>query len=246
MAPRLPLRPLTGLVRGAGVMLCLGAASHAAAEEIVGAEFAGPTQRYAHGVLGDAIEYSELVIQTRDGNNRIQYRATLPSDHVFEDLTPRLWDITGDGEPEVVVVETDMARGGSLAVYDETGKVAETAHIGRSNRWLAPVAAADFDGDGRVEVAFVDRPHLAKTLRIFEWDGVGLRLDAEVSGLTNHRIGDAFFSSGMRDCGTGPEMVTADADWSDLMVIRFVEEWQVRSLGAFTPERLAEALDCGL
>ncbi|MCF2904409.1 VCBS repeat-containing protein [Octadecabacter sp. CECT 8868] len=246
MAPRHPLRPLTGLVRGAGVMLCLGAASQTASQEIVGAEFAGSTERYAHGVLGDAIEYSELVIQTRDGNNRIQYRVTLPSDHVFEDLTPRLWDITGDGEPEVVVVETDMARGGSLAVYDETGKVAETAHIGRSNRWLAPVAAADFDGDGRVEVAFVDRPHLAKTLRIFEWDGAGLSLDTEVSGLTNHRIGDAFFSSGMRDCGTGPEMITADADWSDLMVIRFDEEWQVQSLGGFTPERLATALDCGL
>jgi len=246
MAPRLPVRALKGLVRGAGLAACLGLAGAAAAEPVVGATFEGPTDRYGHGVLGDAIEFGELVIETEDWSNRTRYRVTLPVDHVFEDLEPRLWDITGDGEPEVVVIETDMALGGSLAVYDQTGKIAETPHIGRPNRWLAPVGAADFDGDGRIEVAFVDRPHLAKTLRVFEWDGTALVLDTEIVGLTNHRIGDAFISSGVRDCGDGAAMVMADADWSDLMVVSFGGVWEVRSLGFYSHERLAAALECQL
>lgn len=217
----------------------------AAAEVIVGAYFEGPTTRYAHGVLGDAVEFSILVIETEDWSHRVRYRAELPMDHVFEDIEPRLWDITGDSTPEVVVIETDMALGGSLAVYNETGKIAETPHIGRSNRWLAPIGAADLDGDGRIEVAFIDRPHLAKVLRVFEWDGDNLVLDGEIAGLTNHRIGEDFISGGFRDCGRGPELVTADADWSDVMATTMQGGvLKTRSLGAFSASSLAAALDC--
>lgn len=244
MAPRLRAWALKGLARGAGLAVCAGLAGAAAAETIVGASFDAPTTRYGHGVLGDAIEYGALVIEVEDWANTVRYRVTLPQDHVFEDLEPRLWDITGDGSPEVVVIETDMRLGGSLAVYDETGKISETDHIGRTNRWLAPVGAADFDGDGRIEVAFVDRPHLAKVLRIFEWDGIALVLDTEIGGLTNHRIGEDFISGGVRDCGDGPEMVTADADWSDVMVTSFDAGWSAQSVGAYSPERIAETLGC--
>lgn len=246
MAPRLPLRALSGVARGALLAACLGLAGQATAETVVGASFDGPTTRYAHGILGDAVEFGELVIETEDWANRVRYRVTLPTDHVFEDLEPRLWDITGDGSPEVVVIETDMALGGSLAVYDQTGKIAETPHIGRPNRWLSPVGAADFDGDGRIEVAFVDRPHLAKTLRIFEWDGSGLVLETEISGLTNHRIGEDFISGGLRECGDGPQMVTANANWSQVMVISFSDGWQVRPVAAFSHAAMDAALNCDL
>ncbi len=247
MAPRQPMCTLGRFVRGAGLAACMGLAGAAAAETIVGAQYEGPTSRYAHAILGDAIEFTTLVIETEDWAHKVRYRIELPADHVFEDLSPRLWDITGDGAPEVVVIETDMALGGSLAIYDATGKIAETAHIGRRNRWLAPVAAADLDGDGRIEVAFVDRPHLAKVLRVFEWDGAQLVLDAELGGLTNHRIGEDFISGGLRRCGAGPELVTADADWSDVMVTTMAGgTLHTRSIGAFSVENLAAALACGL
>ncbi|MCF2870156.1 VCBS repeat-containing protein [Octadecabacter sp. G9-8] len=238
------MRAWRGLVRSAWLTACLGLAGAAGAETIIGATFQGPTDRYGHAILGDAIEYSELVIETEDWANTTRYRITLPFDHVFEDVMPRLWDITGDGKPEVVVIETDVSLGGSLAVYDQTGLIAQTDHIGRSNRWLAPVGAADFDEDGRIEVAFVDRPHLAKVLRIFEWDGVALVLDGEVEGLTNHRIGQDFISGGLRDCGAGPQMVTADRDWSDVMVTSYDGGWITRSVGPFSPDWLAAVLRC--
>ena len=246
MAPRRPLWAFLRAMRGAGFTACLGFAGPVAGETIVGARFEGPTTRYSHGVLGDAVEFTTLVIMTEDWSHRVRYPKTLPQDHVFEDVEPRLWDITGDGRPEVVVIETDMSLGGSLAVYDETGKIAETPHIGRSNRWLAPVGAADLDGDGRVEVAFVDRPHLAKNLRVFEWNGGELVLDAELGGLTNHRIGEDFISGGLRDCGQGPELVMADTDWSDIMAIRMrAGALQARSIGRFSPSALNAALVCG-
>jgi len=251
VAPRSPFFQFNRCVRGAVKTLCLGlagagyAAGPGFAETIVGASFEGPTARYSHGVLGDSIEFSELVIETEDWAHHVRYRIVLDDDHVFEDLEPRLWDITGDGAPEIVVIETDIGLGGSLAVYDQTGKIAETDHIGRSNRWLAPVGAADLDGDGRVEVAFIDRPHLAKVLRVFEWNGSELVLDAELGGLTNHRIGEDFISGGLRDCGDEPQLVTADADWSDVMVISMTGSvLQARSVGAFSEAALADVLAC--
>ncbi len=247
VAPRLPLGALHRCVRGATATLCMGLATQVAAETIVGAQFEGPTTRYTHGVLGDAVEFTTLVIETEDWAHKQRYTIELPDDHVFEDVQPRLWDITGNGRPEVVVIETDMGLGGSLAVYDQSGKIAETPHIGRRNRWLAPVGAGDLDGDGRIEVAFVDRPHLAKVLRVFEWTGSDLVLDAELGGLTNHRIGEDFIGGGLRDCGSGPELVTADADWSDVMVTTMADGGlEARSVGPFSASALMRALDCQL
>lgn len=250
MAPRHTVWGVLRLMRGARVAVCVGltapvVVADVAAETIVGAHFEGPTTQYAHGVLGDAIEFTTLVIEVEDWSNTVRYRTQLPETHVFEDVEPRLWDITGDGKPEVVVIETDMSLGGSLAVYDQTGKIAETAHIGRTHRWLAPVGAADLDDDGRIEVAFVDRPHLAKILRVFEWDGTALVLDAEMGGLTNHQIGEDFISGGVRACANGPELVTADANWSDIMATTLQGGvLQTRSVGAFSAAAMDDALNC--
>jgi len=254
-APRQTLQALRGLARGAGPAVCLGLAGAAWADviidEVVGAGFRGETDAYHHCILGDCIEWSALEIVGRAPDGTQTSRVfEAGAGFVFEDTGVRFWDVTGDGQFEVVVILTSLTSltlGASLAVYNAEGLIAQTPHIGQTQRWLAPVGAADFDGDGRIEVAFVDRPHLAKTLRVFEWDGAGLVLDAELAGLTNHRIGENFISSGVRACGAGPEMVTADADWSELMVTRMDGgTLAARSLGAYSPERLAAALDCGL
>lgn len=178
--------------------------------DIVQANYTQPTDRYAHGILGDAIEFGGLVLTLSDGRKRT---ITLPQSRVFEDVAPRLADVDADGKHEVVVVETHRDQGAQLAIYDETGKIASTPHIGRSNRWLAPVAAADLDGDGFIELAYIDRPHLAKILRVWRFKDNALIHVADLPGLTNHRIGERDIGGGLRDCGQGPEMITASADW---------------------------------
>jgi hypothetical protein len=108
----------------------------------------------------------------------------------------------------VVVVETDPDLGAQLAVYalrqGALVKAAATPHIGQRFRWLAPVGVADLNGDGVTDIAYVDRPHLAKTLRVWSWAPGGLTEIAALEGVTNHRIGDEVIWGGLRDCGRGP------------------------------------------
>ena len=71
-----------------------------------------------------------------------------------------------------------------------------------------------------MELAYIDRPHLAKTLMIWRYKDQTLTQIAKKSGLTNHRIGETYISGGIRDCGTGPEIISADGNWQKLVATR--------------------------
>lgn len=218
VARRLVVRSLGGPIRRALLAACLLPASQGVAQQITGAQYTNPTTRYAHGVLGDAIEHGSLVLQMSDGG---EVTITLPETDVFEDTEPRLFDVNGDGASEVIVVQSNQSLGAKLAIYDHEGLVADTPNIGLSNRWLAPLGAADLDGDGLVEVAFIDRPHLAKTLRIWRFEDGELKPLSDLRGYTNHRIGERDIAGGIRDCAGTQEMIVATADWSKLVAITF-------------------------
>lgn len=191
------------------------------------ARFAEPTTRYAHGVLGDAVEWGRLIFVQQPGAAGGAFAAgevVLPQERVFEDLRPRLYDLDRDGTLDVVVVESDARLGAQLAVYAMRDgvltKIAATPPIGRSFRWLAPLGAADLDGDGAIEIAYIDRPHLAKVLRVWRFAEGRLTEVAHRAGLTNHKIGEAFISGGLRACQGRPEIITADAAWRDIIATR--------------------------
>ena len=230
------------LVRGiAGLCLTVVPVMTTAAD-VQSARFAEPTERYGHGVLGDAVEYGALRLSDTNGRTVL---IRLPRDHVFEDITPRLADVDGDGTAEVVVIETDMAKGAALAIYGMAGKIAETPHIGRTHRWLAPIGVGDLDGDGRIELAYIDRPHLAKTLRIWRFENGALHHVVDQPGLTNHRIGWDYIPGGIRTCGGAAEMITASADWTQLMATSFNGKTvHSRSLGAYSAQAVKDALAC--
>ncbi|WP_238991728.1 FG-GAP repeat domain-containing protein [Gemmobacter caeruleus] len=183
------------------------------AETLVAARYAEPVARYDHHILGRLRDHGALVLTLRACGDCApeERRFRLPETHVFEDVAPRLWDVTGDGAPEAVVVETDIARGAALAIYGPAGRLAATAPIGQTHRWLAPAGAGDFDGDGRIEIAYVDRPHLRRELVFLRLDGPQLTEVARLPGYANHRIGEERILSGSRDCGAGAELVLPDA-----------------------------------
>ena len=222
------MRRWPGLLSGA----LLGLMPLAATAEIVSATYAEPTQRYQHGVFGETEEWGALAFELSSGQ-RIILR--LPETRVFEDIAPRLADVDGDGAPEMVVVETDIALGARLAIYDEAGFVAATPFIGQTHRWLAPIGAADLDGDGLVELAYIDRPHLARLLRVWRFEGGALVEVAQAEGLTNHRLGDPAISGGLRDCGEGPEMITADAPAACAFSALMAKEQVPRCTSAMLP-----------
>ena len=90
-----------------------------------------------------------------------------------------------------------MTAGASLAVYGERGgklrRLAATAAIGRPNRWLNVAGIADFDGDGRPEIAIVKTPHIGGKLEFWSYrnDGGAGRLvrRGTMAGFSNHFIG---------------------------------------------------------
>ena len=232
------MRLWPGLLFGA----LLGLMPLAASAEIVSASYTEPTQRYQHGVFGETEEWGALAFGLSDGQRMI---LRLPETRVFEDIVPRLADVDGDGAPEMIVVETDLSLGARLAIYDEAGLVAAKPFIGQTHRWLAPIGAADLEGDGLVELAYIDRPHLARLLRVWRFQDGTLVEVAQAEGLTNHRLGDPAIGGGLRDCGAGPEMITADARWSRLVASRLVGG---RIVSRFVAEGVdfAAALDCWL
>jgi len=194
------------------------------------ARLSGPTDAWDHDVLGGLPAWTYLEVGAVScGGCRHGYEggtARLTDGLVFEDVAPRLWDVTGDGRPEIVVVESHPKTGARLAVwiYSDIGgnlaRLAATEFIGQPHRWLAPAGIADFDGDGRLEIAYVDRPHLLKELVFVRLEGDRLVETLRLPGLSNHRIGDSFISGGLRDCGQGPELILASQDWTRVMRVR--------------------------
>lgn len=253
-APRPLSRPWHRLARGvfcaAALWLAGAAAALAQAVGLVAAWYAEPTDRYPHAVLGDAFEYGALAVRLQDGT---EHRAVLEPALVFEDIAPRLADLDGDGLAEIITVESDASAGARLAIWtvDRRGlrRLIATPHIGTRFRWLAPVGAADLDGDGAVEIAYIDRPHLAKTLRVWRFtrDGgrVTLALVAALGQLSNHRIGWDYIIGGLRDCGAGPEMILASGDWRAVMAVR-LEAGALRAirLGPYSAAAVSAARAC--
>jgi hypothetical protein len=170
-------------------------ATRAAGAGIVQAWYETPTTVYGHGILGDATEAATLAVRTRAGK-----RLTIGAGagHVFEDLTPRLADLDGDGRSEVITVRTDVRRGAAVAVYglvkNRLVMIASTKPIGRPNRWRNPaLTVADPIGRGRL-IAEVVTPHIGGTLNLWALEGSagsGFRLarHASARGFSNHVIG---------------------------------------------------------
>ncbi len=189
--------------------------------------FARPTRRYDHGVLGDAIEAASLKALMSD-DQILEVR--LPETSVFEDRTPRLADIDGDGQDEIIAVRSYLNSGAAVTLIGQVGAnlqiIAEAPSIGQPNRWLNPVGAADFDGDGTTEIAVVITPHIGGTLQLYEWQGDRLVKDLSARGFSNHAMGSRELGlSALADVNNDGivDMVLPDAGRASLVAVTFAQ-----------------------
>ena len=191
---------------------------------------AGPTSRYRHGVLGDELEASRLVVETRAGK-RLQ--VDLAPRLVFEDLEPRLVDIDGNSRDEIIVVESDKFLGASLAVYGiidgRLERIAATAFLGQPYRWLNPLGVGDFDGDGELDIALVATPHIGGILRLYRFETSDLSLFAEYPGISTHRMGSTELGLGRVVSATPrDQLLVPDQTRRVLMLLEWSpDQWQV-------------------
>ena len=157
---------------------------------IAEAWLADATTRYRHFVLGSRYEAGSLMVRQRNG---AVLRLSLTDGSVFEDRQPRLADLDGDGVDEVVLVRSYPGSGAALAVIGLRGGglavIAETPPTGRPNTWLNPVGIADFDGDGSLDIAYVQMPHVLGLLRVWTLRANGLVEIANMADASNHVIG---------------------------------------------------------
>jgi hypothetical protein len=195
-----------------------------------------PRSDYRHGVFGRIDDAGAITIAERQplAGVSTQVRAVPTKttvvesgpDAVFEDLEPRLADLDGDGAPEMVAVKSYLDKGSALAVIGkrdgEWKLLAETPPIGERHRWLAPAAIADFDGDGKPDIALVRTPHLEGVLQIWGWHDGKLVRKHEAAGYTNHVLGSTALDNAAAvdlDGDGRPELVIPTFDRKALAVL---------------------------
>lgn len=159
-------------------------------QDIQSAWLTSPTMRYPHTALGSATHAGSVTVQLASHQTRVY---ELPLNRVFEDLTPRLVDLDKDGKDELILIESDALRGSAVVVLGmRVGKLVEIArspHTGSTFRWLNIVGAADFDGDGKLDLAAVITPHIGGTLTLYHYRPPKLVAYASAMDVSNHLMG---------------------------------------------------------
>jgi hypothetical protein len=214
-----------------------------------------PTSRYPHTALGSPVHAGSLHALVAGPEGAVREVAySLPLHRVFEDRVPRLADLDGDGRDEIIVVESDAIRGAALLVFGlraqtpATGvpggastpallELARGPYAGAPFRWLNPVGVADFDGDGRLDIATVTTPHVGGVLTLHHFRPPSLEPYAKAMDVSNHRMGalEQRLAAIVELPGHRPTVIAPDMQLRALHALRCEAPGQWKELAELKP-----------
>lgn len=160
---------------------------------------------------------------------------TLPLNRVFEDRVPRLIDLDGDGRDEIIIIESDALKGSAVVVFGITTnpsskasgqtltELARSPQTGSTFRWLNPIGVADFDGDGKPDIASVTTPHVGGMLTLYHFRPPKLEPYAQAMDVSNHRMGDVEQQLAVivEQVGSRPTIIVPDMQLKALHALRW-------------------------
>ena len=167
-----------------------GGVATARSGDIRSAWYARPTGRYAHGVLGDAVEAGALMAALEDGRT---VELVLPETQVFEDITPRIADLDGNGSNEIIAIRASRDGGAAVVLYGLVAgslrEVGAGSENGRPNRWLN-IAGLIPRPDGGLTLYGVRTPHIGGRLFALDYaEGSVSERNDIARDVSNHVIG---------------------------------------------------------
>lgn len=153
------------------------------------AVLAGPdSRRYAHAVLGDAIEATRVLWLERHELDVLR-ELNLPAPHVFEDIALRPVVLPDEQHGRGLLTVRSGPDGGQLALVTADAARSQGLRlaalgdpVGGHHRWLAPTT------DGR-QLAAVHTPHIGGVLHVYQPKGNRLSRQRLHGDVSTHRIG---------------------------------------------------------
>jgi hypothetical protein len=193
-----------------------------------------PTARYPHPSMGSPVHAGS--VHVIDAATQRETSLKLSTQRVYEDLRVRLVDLDGDARDELVLIEADVERGAALVVLGLRGgqlvELARSAFVGLPLRWLNPVGFADFDADGRADIAAIITPHIGGTLVLYHYRPPQLVPFARAMDVSNHIMGDPELDLAtiITPPGQRPTIIVPDMTLRALHALRWISDAQGKGI----------------
>ncbi len=191
-----------------------------------------PTDRYGHGVLGDAVEAGAFEILTLAAEptelephpevlGRVRVEIAAPA--VIEGIAALLADLDGDGVDEVIATEADPSNGARMVAFELDGTpVVRGRPVGRGNRWRNQLGVGPLGPNGEIEFVDVETPHIGGDVGWFRLGDGELGQQIVTGDFSTHRIGSRILDQGVLVDVHGdgrPEVVVPTQDQRTLVAL---------------------------